>query len=590
MNNHGLKYVHLLFIISILLASFHSSTSRSILTLTATKSDTESIDIVEDPTCPCLREHVHDLSPTGGNESCIDLRFQQHDGTFKFFCYPRSYGVTCKKHDAGLPPFCADPDNGPEFCNTAFCYVDPTICKNSLNNTYTRSKYFPHLFFSYDTCGYENTWEDVSTINQLKGRTLRVGIPAILFPDHYKDDENGKAIRWDRNVSVGVGDWKGLYVDYINGIASLGLFNVEYMAVSEGAIAQQSPSQWDACVLDVGRGLLDMCVGNFWETSKRRQVAQTSTSLFNDLHYMVTLLPKNDNRLPAQMQKLFEPFTVGLWTLIILVTLSVGITYTLLGSNRRTSFHDFRHSIIETIYTAYLEIMLGADSRRKTIPQRFVTVSWAFFILIVLAAYTANLAAFLGKDKKIYKVKSVRDCIEINCLSCILDQQVLHSELERLYPQLRIDSSFQFPEELTTALEEGTCDIAIVSKFDYDLQPGYWGDCQITFLGNFLTVFKAMWPVSPAISIPISYWLSKTTDSGFFDKVIRDYQPPPLCDKAVEEVHSNHSEQIGVVAMSGPILILAAGICFAFLVKFENVVEKKTSNRQKKSRPRSYTD
>ena len=48
----------------------------------------------------------------------------------------------------------------------------------------------------------------------------------------------------------------------------------------------------------------------------------------------------------------------------------------------------------QNVYTAVMEWLSGStDGNTPTVSARLLEMGWAFFVLIVLSAYTANLAA-----------------------------------------------------------------------------------------------------------------------------------------------------------------------------------------------------
>jgi hypothetical protein len=82
--------------------------------------------------------------------------------------YPTSYGMDlCAPHDQLTPPSCADADgvalaDAPDWCASRWCYVDPDNC----DITFDPSSYFHRegedvvLYYSYETCSQENTFQD----------------------------------------------------------------------------------------------------------------------------------------------------------------------------------------------------------------------------------------------------------------------------------------------------------------------------------------------------------------------------------------------------------------------------------------------
>jgi len=106
--------------------------------------------------CPCLTSLGTALDQYKNDNGNVLYQDQ--------YIYPNNYGNGCKEWDIdpmALQPYCGNPNGvllpqAPEWCQDAFCYVDPTNC--DLN--YHLSGIFPEsgLHYSYPTCGSESTF------------------------------------------------------------------------------------------------------------------------------------------------------------------------------------------------------------------------------------------------------------------------------------------------------------------------------------------------------------------------------------------------------------------------------------------------
>lgn len=98
--------------------------------------------------CPCLNSGA-DFGVTGALTPGIGG---------KRYNYGSSYGfASCAAHDSGKAPFCTGTSEDPMFCSESWCYVDPELCSTGLPPA--QSAYFKDLFYSYSTCGSENTFQ-----------------------------------------------------------------------------------------------------------------------------------------------------------------------------------------------------------------------------------------------------------------------------------------------------------------------------------------------------------------------------------------------------------------------------------------------
>ena len=532
-----------------------------------------------DPECPCLTNGVHLSTPKISNGTCLGALIRPDFRKFRLsHCYPLSYGTMCDAHDRNIGPFCNDTTNRPDFCDARFCYIDPTKCKDSANHTFAQSDYFPNLYYSYTTCGEDDQLRKFTIAKRMEGVTLRIGIPQLEYPFNFRLDADGKPILDNPDINAGVGDLKGVYSNSIRAIADQAKFNIEYKAVSAGAIIRNDGNRWSGCVDDVGRGLLDMCSGDFWETMERRKMTQFSSTLFREHFYLRVPLPKVDERLGVDIVKLFQPFTITLWCTIIVATIGVGLSYMILNPGKRTSNVGVLKKIVGYLYVATMEFFQGPGSEEANgIARKGMTLTWALFILITVTAYTANLAAFLGQIKPLFQITSVNDCIAQSCKMCIEDNTVLKEKLLRKYPSLMLDSNFTSGEDVTEALAKGTCDAAIQSQFEIAVATNFVAKCKTKFIGNSILTFEVALPMSDLIAESFNYWIGFAVDEGIFDTIIRRYLPPPICsdENKVSET-STPTVQINVASMAGPLILLGVGICFGFVHSFGRRFLKET--------------
>ena len=81
---------------------------------------------------------------------------------------------------------------------------------------------FPHLdgdlFYSYSTCGTDaSSWISFNTQAAVAGQTLRVAVPTLDYPLHFKRDAEG-------NIVTGIGPlyrddsvpWEGSMINYLS--------------------------------------------------------------------------------------------------------------------------------------------------------------------------------------------------------------------------------------------------------------------------------------------------------------------------------------------------------------------------------------
>ena len=93
-------------------------------------------------------------------------------------------------------------------------------------------------------------------------------------------------------------------------------------------------------------------------------------------------------------------------------------------------------SILDSAYTGVLDLFSGGlsgDREGDTLAQRMLALPFTFFVTIVLAAYTANLAAFLSRVTVDMPFRNVRECADKGCTFCTDNYALAKTQLDSTY-------------------------------------------------------------------------------------------------------------------------------------------------------------
>ena len=109
-----------------------------------------------------------------------------------------------------------------------------------------------------------------------------------------------------------------------------------------------------------------------------------------------------------------------------------------------------------------MHLSAGFPDEGKSTAETIAWVGWAFLILIVVAAYTANLAAFLSRQPPSNFWSGLDDATEAGAKVCA--HVALQGKLSRLYPST--NWHFRYMDtaaEVRAGLEVDACDAFVVS-------------------------------------------------------------------------------------------------------------------------------
>ena len=205
-----------------------------------------------------------------------------------------------------------------------------------MRESFLTRHFTPYLaYYSYETCGGDSTaWATSLIESQVKGKELVVGVPKSFYPEQFMVDSNGAAL--PDGLYIEGTPMSGVWVDYLNEMATLGEFKIRYIPVSNASTSDHV-SLWTACTQDVADGVKDMCVGNFWITPQRIGLGvDFITPATSDSFKLLTKLEKDKVSLYERLWTPFAPFSTGLWASIVVTWFLVAFLYSLLGTN-----HDF---------------------------------------------------------------------------------------------------------------------------------------------------------------------------------------------------------------------------------------------------------
>lgn len=467
-------------------------------------------------------------------------------------CFPRNYGATsCQRWDATLYDACRKSNSPlPSWCSHEWCFVDPDNC----GLPHDPSVLYPGLFYSYQTCGYLNSYSDDVLINNLKNRTLRISYPG--------DSNSGFTIITDPIT----GEKKGSFPTFMNRIFDQLDLSVEIHNVSVWSQERFPQSSYTACVHEVALGLTDLCVGNFWVTKERTLMSQFTTELYQDLFYLVTA--KEDTRSFSDfIKKPFEPFTPGVWALIIATLVVMSAAYVIVeGWTNEAEFPEktVRGKFWISVYYSVVSFVGASPVHTpETLPGRALSMGFGFFVLVTLASYTATLASFLVTDSFVGEIDTINEGVRAGKKFC--GMAAIQSNLFAQYPQLTpLYTGMARAQDALDLMDDGGCDVAIINELNWDFSQRGMGlesnedrHCDKIRVGDVVLSIGIAMPVSPELHREVSYAVVKFDSERPYaldDSDARNsFLDPYVCDD--NEIVSADDTAFGVYDMGGTVFL-----------------------------------
>ncbi|KAL7526580.1 hypothetical protein ACHAXR_005246 [Thalassiosira sp. AJA248-18] len=476
-------------------------------------------------------------------------------------CVPHSYGSGgCLRHDLIHNPECEMADSGhwannSDYCLRPWCYVDAATCRQSSFERVYRSDYFPHQdlvsprhyalrtlfyamlhaslqntpnyfvgfgvqFYSYSTCG--SSADDWKQYLQEQTISLSTIVPTYSAPLMYKRSPSGDILTSDTvgaeyyNSSV---PFEGVFVNYLDNLMSIADadLNINYTFGSKAGRRVYSSTKYTAAIQDIQDGLADMAIGSFWVTGQRLRITSFTIPLYYDKTVLVIPKPGDNSSLNAQTSKVLEPFTMAMWVLIILLitfTAVLSVWFSMYGRDLRQGKRPERLKKSGYVRVALDEFLqkgmffCSAGVNQDTganLPQKLLMFGFGFFILIVVSAYVANLAAFLTRP-----VDFVGTIEKVNHRGMkVCAHPALKTELQVAWPTVNFVFSEASYSGMLEGFDKGKCDVLAVGESDI-----LSGDYTVEFCKRGLVLTDSLiietavaFPIRHGLASGLSYWM-----------------------------------------------------------------------------------
>ncbi|KAL7533390.1 hypothetical protein ACHAXR_007666, partial [Thalassiosira sp. AJA248-18] len=347
-----------------------------------------------------------------------------------------------------------------------------------------------------------------------------------------------------------------------------GELNISYTFGSQSSRRVHPTSSFTAVIQDIEDGLVDAGVGPFWVTGSRLEM----TSFTIPLYYDRTML--------------------GVWALILAIIvftafLSVwfsdryelakkkyGNRMSLRPGGRLQKRVYARLALDEVIQKGTFFFSAGVEQDAgANLSHKLLLLGFSFFVLIVVSAYVANLAAFLTRSTPDY-VGTMESVVENGMKICAYSAMKL--EYEAGWP--RGNFVFSQTSDYTGVFEDfdaGKC--AVMALPHTQLSPNIEleaGLCKrdLVFTQSLVLEDPVSFPIRPELSPGLSYWMHQ--GSKYFGVTLETSMEKfdtghSMCkvDFSVEDREANEYSKISVENLFFPIIFFLSFAVLAIIVQ-----------------------
>uniref|UniRef100_A0AAY4DX22 Glutamate receptor n=1 Tax=Denticeps clupeoides TaxID=299321 RepID=A0AAY4DX22_9TELE len=211
---------------------------------------------------------------------------------------------------------------------------------------------------------------------------------------------------------------KGFCIDVLKRLAKIVGFTYDLYLVTNGRHGKNIDGEWNGMVGEVVSRRADMAIGSLTINEERSEVVEFSVP-FVETGISVMVSRSNGTVSPSAF---LEPYSPAVWVMMFVMCLSVvAVTvfifefFSPVGYNRSLQTGKkaggSKFTIGKSIWLLWALVFnnsVPVENPRGTTSKIMVLV-WAFFAVIFLASYTANLAAFMIQEEYIDTVSGLSD-------------------------------------------------------------------------------------------------------------------------------------------------------------------------------------
>ena len=253
--------------------------------------------------------------------------------------------------------------------------------------------------------------------------------------------------------------WSGYDLDLLLEVSKILGFTYEI----KGMETQEGENWSEMLLRTVGQGDLWM---SWWARTASRMNQTSMLAGHVDISPVLAIPPPSmaaDPDLSETFTTFFDPFSTNLWICLIAMIFLSGVTDWLLERASGGSF-------LGSIYEYFGGVLFGGFSDPYTRLSCVYQCIVAFIILIVVSAYTANLASAMTISRQPESsFGSIDEVIATKTAACVAGSYSGQGTIEILYPSLMYDKDTAgWFDSIDDGLLDGSCQCAVIPRIEYD--------------------------------------------------------------------------------------------------------------------------
>jgi len=282
-----------------------------------------------------------------------------------------------------------------------------------------------------------------------------------------------------------------------------------------------------------GADKYDVMVGTYTPSTDRMKKGIS----FVDGHYDGSLIMIRDVPPPEQEIGWFnwlKPFEPGVWAALFFTVILSSFVYQAIERIGGTRYKDhgdgsFRQWTMTNLYRSFLNFTVNYSYEPTTLGGRVFGVAFAFWAMLISAAYTANLASLLVvRSAGEPAVTDIEDAMQRGLKICVHATSYSEPYLTKTYPGIESLLVPTAKDELYSSLREGQCELMVAYKQSFDTsakRPEDNPTCTLQWQGRkvqslmdgFATKLDPAIRCTDLVNEVFNYYIREMSDNGYLD-------------------------------------------------------------------------
>ncbi|XP_023158824.1 glutamate receptor ionotropic, kainate 2 isoform X1 [Ceratitis capitata] len=346
--------------------------------------------------------------------------------------------------------------------------------------------------------------------------------------------------------------------------------------------------EWNGMVSQLMKYKADLAVGSMTITYARESVIDFTKPFMN---LGISILFKVPSSPASRLFSFMNPLAYDVWLYVLSAYFSVSFTIHIVAKFSPFEWRDkyLCDKKIPTItnqfslansfwFTIGTLMQQGSDINPKSISTRIVSAVWWFFTLIIIASYTANLAAFLTVERMITPIENAEDLasqteISYGTLESGSTMTFFRDSIIETYRKMWRNMENKKATAFTTTYEEGIkrvnqgnyAFLMESTMLDYIVQR----DCNLTQIGGLLDTkgYGIATPKGSPWRDKMSLSILELQEKGDI-QILYDKWWKNASDTCIRKSNNKQTKAnaLGLDNIGGVFVVLLVGICLAVCV------------------------